>query len=587
MDPIIGIDLGTTNSEVAFIIDENITVLKENDKGIMPSCVGLNNQGGVIVGSAARNQAVLYPENTIFSVKRLMGTDKTLKLGHEKYTPQEISAFILKELKKRAERVIGKSVSNAVITSPAYFTDIQRQAIREAGEIAGLNVIRILNEPTAAALSYENRDDKAKIIMIYDLGGGTFDVSIVKIEDQVVEVLASTGDNHLGGDDFDRKIEKILTNHIKDKFDIDVTNQASVMARLKIAAERAKIELSCEAFVKIQEDHLTTNHDGDVHLDFELSRLEFENVIDKFLEKTMESVNKALKDALMLPSALDKIILVGGSTRIPKLSAMLEDKFGILPHQEIDPDLCVAMGAAIQACREMGIDSSGVLLDITPYTFGTSALGEIDGVSTPFKFVPLIRRNSKLPAVKSDAFGTVFDDQEAVDVMVYQGEKANARENIEIGKYIFKLSPRQPQGSIIVIKFELDINGILKIRAVEKSTGREITGVIENAFSQLSQKEIADSRGKIQKMMQDEDEPDINNPDKNEPDKKDNLQTRSSSNIEEMISRAKNILEQVSKEDQEDIINLIEDIHDALENNKEDEAEQIAQELEDILFYVE
>ena len=591
MDTIIGIDLGTTNSEVAFIIDDKVTILKENDMGIVPSCVGLNSDNEVIVGTVARNQAAVYPENTVLSVKRYMGTDEKISLGKTQYSPQEISAFILKELKERAERIIGKPVSKAVITTPAYFTDVQRQATYEAGEIAGLEVVRILNEPTAAALSYKSSDADREIVMVYDLGGGTFDVSIVKIEDDVVEVLASTGDNQLGGDDFDHEIEKILVNYIEAEFNIDVSKQPSVMARLRLAAENAKIELSNAPFVKIEEDHLTSNREGDVHLSYELSRQEFEMAIDHHLQKTMESVTKALKDALMLPSALNKIILVGGSTRIPQLSNMLEDKFGILPHQEIDPDLCVAMGAAIQAGREMGVESSGVLLDVTPYTFGISAFGTIDDAPSPYLFVPLIRRNSKLPTVKSDVFGTLHANQRAVEIVVYQGENINALDNVRIGKYYLTLSINQPADSPVIVKFSLDLNGILKIEGIEKNTGKKITGVIENALSQLSKKELATARNKINdawaENVLDIDSDEIESESESESESENDDDDKIPNEILTIISNAKAVLQTASEEDQEDIINLMEDIHDALSNNEVDKAKKITQELEDILFYLE
>ncbi|MBF0243457.1 MAG: Hsp70 family protein, partial [Desulfamplus sp.] len=488
MEPIIGIDLGTTNSEVAFIINEKPEVLKDNDDGIIPSCVSLDQANNIIVGRKAKNQAALYPDKTVLSVKRLMGTNEKIALNGELYSPQEISAFILRELKDRAERVTGQKISKAVITTPAYFTDAQRHATREAGEIAGLNVVRILNEPTAAALVYETCETEPQRIMVYDLGGGTFDISIVRIEDGVVEVLASTGDNHLGGDDFDHEIEKILIAHLKDNFNVDITDQQSAMARVRHAAEQAKIELSSSPFSMIQEDFIAKRAGGaDVHLSYELSKMEFESVIDSYLQKTMESVNQALKDASMLPSALDKIILVGGSTKIPAVSEMLENKFNITPHQEIDPDLCVAMGAAIQAGREMGIESNTILLDITPYTFGTSAVGELNSLPCKTKFIPIIKRNSKLPSVKSEAFATVIDGQESVEILVYQGENPNALDNVEIGKFLFRLSPNLPAYSIIILKYELDINGILKIKAVEKDSGKEISGVIQNAFADIEE----------------------------------------------------------------------------------------------------
>ncbi len=584
MEPIIGIDLGTTNSEVAYIVDGKSTVLTENDNGIVPSCVGLTAAGTVIVGTAARNQAPLYPEKTVLSIKRLMGSQEKVALGSNTYTPQEISAFILKELKERAWRVTGQTITKAVITTPAYFTDAQRQATREAGEIAGLSVVRILNEPTAAALAYEAADTISRTIMVYDLGGGTFDVSIVRIEDGVVEVLSSTGDNHLGGDDFDLEIEKKLLAHIKEESGIDLTEETIARARLKRAAEKAKIELSSAPYAAIEEDHIAKKGDTDVHLSYELSRTEFESIVEHYLQKTMDSVNKALKDASMLPSALEKIILVGGSTRIPRLSAMLEETFGILPNQEIDPDLCVAMGAAIQAGREMGLDSTSVLLDITPYTFGTSALGELDGMMTDTLFVPLIRRNTKLPAVKSEVFWTVVPNQERVQVQVYQGEERDARNNILIGTYKLDLTSGQPAQSPVVLKYELDLNGILKITAIEKNTGKQITGVIENAFSQLSEESVLLSKSKIDGMWETQMLPDTST---DGPDVEDAAAEETAGEFQSLITNARAALEDASPEDCEEIINLIEDINQQVADGDTDAARKSAEALEDILFYLE
>ena len=584
MEPIIGIDLGTTNSEVAFIIDGKSTVLEENDNGIVPSCVGLGTTGTMTVGTAAKNQATLYPEKTVLSIKRLMGSQEKISIGGNTYTPQEISAFILKELKERARRITGQTITKAVITTPAYFTDVQRQATREAGEIAGLTVVRILNEPTAAALAYESADTDSRIILVYDLGGGTFDVSIVRIEDGVVEVLSSTGDNHLGGDDFDFEIENMLLAHIKAEYNLDLSEDTIARARLKRAAEKAKIELSSAPYAAIEEDHIAKKDGKDVHLSYELSRVDFQSMIEPHLQKTMDSVNKALKDAAMLPSALDKIILVGGSTRIPRLSAMLEDSFGILPHQEIDPDLCVAMGAAIQAGREMGLDSSGILLDITPYTFGTSALGELDGEFTDSLFVPLIRRNTKLPAVKSEVFWTVIPGQERVQVQVYQGEDRDALNNILIGNYRLDLTPGQPAQSSVILKYELDFNGILKITAIEKNTGKQITGVIENAFSEISQDNVSVSKSKIDEVWESQDA--LDTP-ANDSDEATAAPAEMPEALQSLISRARDLLEEASAEDCEEIVNLIEDIEALAADKNLDEAQKSAQALEDILFYLE
>jgi len=583
MEPIVGIDLGTTNSEIAFIIDGNAEVIKDKDNGIVPSCVSLNADGKVIVGMEAKNQAIISPENTVLSVKRLMGSDKQIQMGEATYLPQEISAFILKALKERAERVLGKSISKAVITVPAYFTDAQRHATREAGVIAGLDVVRIINEPTAAALAYESTSSKTQRILIYDLGGGTFDVSIVKIENGVVEVLSSTGDNHLGGDDFDQKIAAILADHCEQELKITVKDKPPVMARLRRAAENAKIALSSAPYIKIEEDHIGKRAWRNIHLTYELSRLDFEEMIEDDLSRTMDSVSKALRDASMLPSAVDKIILVGGSTRIPKITEMLEAKFGHLPHSEIDPDLCVALGAAIQAGREMGLDSSSILLDITPYTFGTSAVGEIDGTPSTSMFVPLIRRNTKLPASRSEAFYTMYDDQDAVEIKVYQGEEPDALDNIQIGKYRFNLTKSQA-GSVILLHYELDINGILKIEAVEKATGRKINAVIENAFAQFTDEEMEQSRSRVEQLWGGIGESDGNEDEYD--DKDDNVMGGMPPDIAETIRKAETKLDAASNEDRDEIINLMEDIRDAVRAGKMDDAKKAQKELEDILFYI-
>lgn len=582
MEPIIGIDLGTTNSEVAFVFDGTTEIITDNDNGILPSCVSIGENGNIMVGIEAANQALINPERTVLSVKRCMGTDQKLKLGELSFSPQEISAFILKELKERAEKKINRPVSKAVITVPAYFTDTQRQATREAGKIAGLEVVRIINEPTAASLAYESINPETQRVLVYDLGGGTFDVSIVKIEAGVVEVMSSTGDNHLGGDDFDLKIVDHLVKHIENELHYSVKDKPAVMARLKRAAEGAKIQLSSAPYTTIEEDHIGKKAFKDVHLSLELSRTEFEEMIEEDLVRTMESVNKALKDAAMLPSAINKIILVGGSTRIPRISQMLEEKIGHLPHSEIDPDLCVAIGAGMQAGREMGLERSGVLVDITPYTFGTSAIGEVDGEPSGTMFVPLIRRNTKLPARKSDVFYTMYDNQEAVDVRIYQGEAPDALDNILLGNYMFNLT-RAPSGSEIILHFDLDLNGILKIKAVEKKTGNNIKAVIENAISRFSDEELLKTQDRINGLWTEGRE--------SETALKEKAQT--GADIKELpseyagiIRRAEAKLAQASEDDRDEMIDLIEDIRDALSKNQMEDAETFKNELDDILFYM-
>jgi molecular chaperone DnaK (HSP70) len=580
MEPIIGIDLGTTNSEVAFVTDGQVTVICESDNGIVPSCVGLNGDGAVIVGTEARNQAVAAPERTVMSIKRKMGTNEQVALGDHRFTPREISAFILKALRERAQRHIGKPVNKAVITVPAYFTDTQRQATREAGEIAGLEVVRIINEPTAAALAYESNNPENRRILVYDLGGGTFDVSIVRIEEAVVEVLSSTGDNRLGGDDFDRRIVGHLLEHLKKETKGTLKETPQLLARLKMAAEKAKITLSTAPFAMVEEDHLCRSDDGDVHLGMELDRETFEAMIEPDLRRTMEAVNRALKDAQMLPSAIDDIILVGGSTRIPMIERMLEEKFNKQPRSHIDPDLCVAMGAGIQAAREMGLEGSGVLVDITPYTFGTSAIGEIDGVPTATMFVPLIRRNTKLPATRSELFYTVQDHQKAVDVRVYQGEHPEAEDNVRLGNYIFELTPA-PAGSEIILQFDLDLNGILKIRALEKKSGKTIDATIENVISRFSDDQLTETRHRIAELWSPAADSTLD----------DDLTEASMEEIPEtyaaLFHRAETLLADLDEDNRNEIVDLMEDIREALRENRTADAEALRSELDDALFYLE
>ncbi len=580
MEPIVGIDLGTTNSEIAFILDGNAIVLMDNDNGILPSVVGLDANGKIIVGHEALNQAILSPDRTVQSVKRLMGSGQAIQMGDAVYQPQEISACILKSLKERAEKTLQQPVNKAVITVPAYFTDSQRQATREAGEIAGLTVVRIINEPTAAALAYESRNSETQTILVYDLGGGTFDVSIVRIENGIVEVLSSTGDNHLGGDDFDQLIVELLSAYIQEDLKLNtIDNNPVLKARLRRAAEKAKIALSFAPYIRIEEDHIGKKLLRDIHLSYELSRNDFEELIQNDLDRTMESVIKALNDARLLPSAIDKIILVGGSTRIPRITEMLTEKFGKLPHGEIDPDMCVALGASIQAGREMGLDSSCVLLDITPYTFGTSALGELNGKISSDMFVPLIRRNTKLPTSRSEAFFTLCDNQKQVEIRIFQGEDPDASLNIELGKYLFQLTPA-PEGSPIVLNFDLDLNGILKIQATEKITGNKINAVIENAINRFSDSEISDFRDRVNNLWQ----PDAN---QFEQSRSDNASADTvPPDIQQILDRARAKLEDAAPEDRDEMINLMEDIQDAVQNNQLEKARSFSKEMDDILLYI-
>ena len=456
-EDIVGIDLGTTNSEIALYRNGRPDVLADQrGRLILPSVVGVSDAGELLVGEEARNQYILYPERTVRSIKRLMGSDVKVHLAGKDYAPQEISAIILKRLKEIAEQKLGRPVGKAVITVPAFFSDAQRQATREAGEIAGLDVVRIINEPTAAALVYEAAQHQGKRILVYDLGGGTFDVSVVRIEEGVVEVISSHGNNHLGGDDFDHKIVEHILDHLKIKQGVDVAGDAPAMARIQRAAENAKKHLSDHPFARIEEEYVAEVDGKPAHLALELSREDYEELIAPFIEETLSAIHTALELASLTSSQIDEILLVGGATRTPLICARLLEVFGKQARGEVDPDLCVAMGAAIQGASMAGEEVSAVLVDVTPYSFGTSALGELNGQLSPFKYIPIIAKNTPIPVRKSEAFYTVHDNQQSVDVHVYQGENEDALENIEIGEFRIEGLGNTPAGNTIILDLALD-----------------------------------------------------------------------------------------------------------------------------------
>ena len=586
-ETVIGIDLGTTNSEVAILSGGKPQVVREDGDAILPSCVGIDEAGNLIVGRRARNQAAAAPERTVLSIKRRMGSDERLRMGTQEYSPQEISAFILRALKDRAARALGHDVHRAVITVPAYFTDAQRQATREAGQIAGLEVVRIINEPTAAALSYEKRREGSRKILVYDLGGGTFDVSVVAIEEGVVEVLASTGDNRLGGDDFDELVARRLNAHVEDELGIDGARDNRLLrARLTRAAEQAKIALSAQPYVRIEEDHVASVEGEPKHLSCELSRLDLEQDLEDLLARTMQSVTMALNDAGVRPSQLDRILMVGGSTRIPRVAQLLAERLGQEPHGEVDPDLCVALGAAVQAGIEMGRDMQSVLVDITPYTFGTSALGELYGLPYAHQFIPLIRRNSKLPATRTEAFFTVTEDQETVELKVYQGEDPDALKNVEIGSFRFSGLNRQEEAfeQGLLFTYHLDLDGLLEVHAVERATGREIRGVVENAMGRATEEELVTSRQRIDGLWGDA-ESDSGGAAVAQAGEAD--AAGSSGEIRETLERASRALDSAPAEDQEELIDLMEDLHNAVREGRAEEAATLRENLDEILFYLE
>ena len=576
-DEILGIDLGTTNSEIAIYRDGRPEVLRD-DQGriILPSVVGLTETGELLVGEEARNQFLLYPERTVRSIKRRMGTDAKVQLGEREYKPQEISAIILSRLKEIAQARLGRPIRKAVITVPAYFSDTQRQATREAGEIAGLEVARIINEPTAAALVYEAAQHQGKRILVYDLGGGTFDVSVVRIEQGVVEVISSHGNNHLGGDDFDHKIVEHVLEHLKLKHGVDVADRPQAMARILRSAEDAKKQLSDHPYARIAEEYLAEHSGQPVNLDLELSREEYEDMIAPFIEETLGAIHIALESAGLTSSQVDEILLVGGATRTPLIRRRLVEAFGTQPRGEVDPDLCVAMGAAIQGAAMTGTEVSAVLVDVTPYTFGTSALGERNGELYPYHYVPIISKNTPIPARMSEVFFTVLDEQTDVDVRIYQGENNDALENIKIGEFRVSGLSREPAGNPVIVDLALDRNGILQVSAREKKTGLERRITIDNATSRYDREQLDEARQRIGALFGDQEQA-----------ASVGSGAATDSAVDALLARASAKLDETGEEDRTEIIDLIEAIRDARSSGDSAALEDVRSQLQDLLFYLE
>ena len=484
MGKIIGIDLGTTNSCVA-VMEGGEPVVITNSEGARttPSVVSFQANGERLVGQIAKRQAITNPEHTIISIKREMGTDHKTKIDDKTYSPQEISAMILQKIKADAEAYLGETVSQAVITVPAYFNDAERQATKDAGRIAGLEVLRIINEPTAASLAYGlDKTDHSEKIFVYDLGGGTFDVSILELGDGVFEVLSTNGDTHLGGDDFDQKIIDYLANDFKSQYGIDLRNDKSAVQRLKEAAEKAKIELSSSMQTNINLPFITADATGPKHIDMNLTRAKFNELTHDLVQRSIEPMKKALSDAGLTIGQIDKVILVGGSTRIPAVQEAVKNFTGKEPSKGVNPDECVAMGAAIQAGVLTGEVKDVLLLDVTPLTLGIETLG---GVATP-----LIERNTTIPAKKSQIFSTAADGQTSVEIHVVQGERQMATDNKTLGRFTLSGIAPAPRGiPQIEVTFDIDANGIVKVSAMDKGTGKEANITI-TASTNLSDEEV-------------------------------------------------------------------------------------------------
>ena len=483
MEKIIGIDLGTTNSCVAVKEGDNVTVIPNPEGGrTTPSVVAFTKDGNErLVGQLAKRQAIVNPDRTIISIKREMGSDHKVTIDGQKYTPQQISSMILQKLKRDAEEYLGTTVTKAVITCPAYFTDAQRQATKDAGTIAGLEVLRVINEPTAACLAYGVDKEGDHKIMVFDLGGGTFDVSILDVGEGVFEVLSTSGDNRLGGDDWDSKVVDWMADEFKKTDGVDLRKDKMAAQRLREAAEKAKVELSSMAETSISLPFITADQNGPKHLEMTLTRAKFEELTRDLLDRTVQPVRTALKDAGLQPSDVDKILLVGGSTRMPMVQRKVKELLNKEPTKGINPDECVAVGAAIQGAILSGEHKGIVLVDVTPLSLGLETLGGV--------FTKIIEKNSAIPVSKSQVFTTAADNQPQVEIHVLQGERAMAGDNVSLGRFFLDGIAPAPRGiPQIEVTFDIDANGIVNVTAKDKATGKVQNITIQS--SRLTDEEI-------------------------------------------------------------------------------------------------
>lgn len=566
----IGIDLGTTNSVVAVMEGGKPTVIA-NAEGARttPSIVGFSKTGERLVGQLAKRQAIINHDKTIASIKRHMGEDHKTKIDDKTYTPQEISAMILRKLADDASSYLGEKVTSAVITVPAYFNDAQRQATKDAGKIAGLDVLRIVNEPTAAALAYGLDKVKPEKVLVFDLGGGTFDVSILEIGDGVHEVLSTSGDTHLGGDDFDEKVMNWLCDEFKKSEGIDLRNDKQAMQRIKEAAEKAKCELSTVVETNINLPFITADANGPKHLDISLTRAKFEDLCHDLLDRCKKPVEQALKDAGLSKGEIDEVVLVGGSTRIPAVQALVKDYTGKEPNQSVNPDEVVAIGAAIQAGVLAGEVKDIVLLDVTPLTLGIETLG---GVMTP-----LVPRNTTIPVSKSQVFSTAENNQTAVDISVLQGERPMAKDNKSLGMFRLDGIPPAMRGlPQIEVTFDIDANGIVNVSAKDKATNKEQKITITNS-SNLSDEDI-DKMVKEAEANASEDKA-----------KKEEAEARN--NASSLIGSAERIVKdfegKIDPAEESKLNEQKETLQKALDENKSvDEIKKLSEELQQTMFAI-
>jgi molecular chaperone DnaK len=569
---IVGIDLGTTNSGVAIVRDGAPQMLPNGEERIIPSVVGYSSTGQWLVGTPARNQYVFDPDNTVRSIKREMGTDKQVQLGDRWFTPQEISAFVLRELKGVAERNLGEEVTDAVITVPAYFSDAARQATHDAGQIAGFSVRRIINEPTAAALAYGLNMAQDQTVLVYDLGGGTFDVSLVELMGGIVEVRASHGNTRLGGDDFDRRLAESVAARFEEEHGVDLRQDRRAWARLNRAAEMAKIALSSHPFAWIKEEYIAEKEGVPLHLEVEVSRHEFVEAIGDLLQQTMDSVDHVMRDAKVTAEELSHVLLVGGSTRIPAVWELVGGYLNTEPHMSINPEEVVALGAGVQAGIIAGEPIDAVLVDVTPHSLGIEVAEVRMGLVIPDCYSVLIHRNTTIPVTKEEVYSTLHPEQDTVEIKVYQGEKSIASDNVLLGNFKISGLESEHPGELakITVQFDFDVNGILRVTARDRRTGQEKDITVEATRARLSETEIMAAQERVAETMT-------------------RAAAEPAAEMAVLVERARRLLEGggIAAEDRAGLKELLADVRVAQDAGDAPRVEALMEELLDFLFDLE
>lgn len=604
--PIVGIDLGTTNSAVAVVIDGQPQILDIDGQQTLPSVVGLGADGRLITGAIARNQLAAFPDRTISSIKRRMGSMEPIMLGDQSFTPPEISAMILRRLRDGASRALGQDITRAVITVPAYFDENQRQATREAGELAGLTVERIINEPTAATLVYHASSQDQKQIAIYDFGGGTFDVSVVRMESGVIEVLSSQGDTKLGGDDLDEVLLQHVADQFQDQHGIDLRNDVQARYRLLQACEKAKIAFSATETISIIEEFIAEKDGQPLNLSCTVDRETFNKLIEPMVDRTIDCVGNALRDASLTIHQIDDLVLVGGSTRAVLVEEKLRREFLREPSRAVDPDLAVALGAAVQGAMLQGQEVGSVLIDVTSHTLGVAVCEGMSLTGPELVFSPIIHRNSPLPARYEQAYSTMHDEQKTVEIHVLQGEYDEIDRDVSVGKFNLDLQQADGKHRKIVVRFDLTLDGMLKVTATQPASGVSNELAVENALSQF----IVNERDRVQARLGElfDASPELMNEDDLPPISEfhsDVRADRSHVTVGEsklatvaeskarypeavgLLEKAEALRANVNGDDAADLESISGGLIDALESGDESTIARLSAELDDVLFYVQ